>query len=62
MDECTFFLSLFFLSLQIVMEFCNAGSVTDVMRKIGRPLNEPECAAILKQVTKDTIGNSKEKS
>lgn len=32
------------------MEFCNAGSVTDVMRKMAKPLTEQLCASIMKQV------------
>lgn len=34
--------------LWIVMEYCGAGSAGDIMTIIDRPLNEDECAVILK--------------
>lgn len=38
--------------LWLVLEYCNAGSVSDLMKSIGRTLTEIEIASILQAVLK----------
>lgn len=37
-------------SLQLAIEFCDAGSCLDVIRKLGKPFNEKQIRAVMRQV------------
>jgi hypothetical protein len=50
----------YFIVLQIVMEYCGAGSVSDLMRITDKTLTEEQIAAIIKDALKvDNFNQSK---